>query len=68
MERTQNFVISIVIMIIFSSLIYKFLFRKNSSNIFSLLLIGVVCGTLFESLTTFMQVLIDPLRISDGTR
>ncbi|MDU4937186.1 MAG: iron chelate uptake ABC transporter family permease subunit [Clostridium sp.] len=59
--KNANFVISIIIMIIFSSLIYKFLFRKNSNNIFSLLLIGVVCGTLFESLTTFMQVLIDPL-------
>lgn len=59
--KNANFVISIVIMIIFSSLIYKFIFRKNSSNIFSLLLIGVICGTLFESLTTFMQVLIDPL-------
>ncbi|MFR3911221.1 MAG: iron chelate uptake ABC transporter family permease subunit [Clostridium paraputrificum] len=58
--KNANFVISIIIMI-FSSLIYKFLFRKNSNNIFSLLLIGVVCGTLFESLTTFMQVLIDPL-------
>ncbi|VYU64785.1 iron chelate uptake ABC transporter family permease subunit [Clostridium paraputrificum] len=59
--KNANFVISIIIMIIFSSLIYKFIFRKNSSNIFSLLLIGVICGTLFESLTTFMQVLIDPL-------
>ena len=59
--KNTNFVISIIVMILFSSLIYKFLFRKNSNNIFSLLLIGVICGTLFESLTTFMQVLIDPL-------
>ncbi len=33
----------------------------SSKNIFTLLLVGVVCGTLFESLTTFMQVLIDPV-------
>lgn len=59
--KNANFVISIIVMIIFSSLIYKFLFGKNSNNIFTLLLIGVICGTLFESLTTFMQVLIDPL-------
>lgn len=59
--KNTNFIVSIIIMIIFSSIIYKFLFRKNSNNIFSLLLIGIVCGTLFESLTTFMQVLIDPL-------
>ena len=56
-----NFLITIAAMLLFSSLLYKFLFKKNSKNIFNLLLIGVVCGTLFESLTTFMQVLIDPV-------
>lgn len=59
--KHTNFILSIIVMTLFSSLIYKFLFSKNSNNIFSLLLIGVVCGTFFESLTTFMQVLIDPL-------
>ena len=56
-----NFIISIVAMLLFSSLMYKFIFKKGSKNIFTLLLVGVVCGTLFESLTTFMQVLIDPV-------
>lgn len=56
-----NFIITIASMLVFSSLIYKFLFKKGSKNIFTLLLVGVVCGTLFESLTTFMQVLIDPV-------
>lgn len=56
-----NFIITIASMLIFSSVIYKFLFKKGSKNIFTLLLVGVVCGTLFESLTTFMQVLIDPV-------
>ncbi len=59
--KNVNFIISIIIMILFSTLIYRFLFKKGSKNIFSLLLIGIVCGTLFESLTTFMQVLIDPI-------
>ena len=56
-----NFIISIIAMLLFSSLMYKFIFKKGSKNIFTLLLVGVVCGTLFESLTTFMQVLIDPV-------
>lgn len=56
-----NFIITIMAMLLFSSLIYKFIFKKGSKNIFTLLLVGVVCGTLFESLTTFMQVLIDPV-------
>lgn len=55
-----NFVITILVMIAFSALLYKFVFRKGSKNIFTILLIGVICGTLFESLTGFMQVLIDP--------
>ena len=53
----------------FSSLIFQTVtnnriltpFKNGSKNIFTLLLVGVVCGTLFESLTTFMQVLIDPV-------
>ena len=56
-----NFIITIASMLLFSSLMYKFIFKKGSKNIFTLLLVGVVCGTLFESLTTFMQVLIDPV-------
>lgn len=56
-----NFIITIAAMLIFSSVIYKFLFKGGNKNIFTLLLVGVVCGTLFQSLTTFMQVLIDPV-------
>ena len=56
-----NFIITIAAMLLFSSFIYKFLFKKGNKNIFTLLLVGVVCGTLFESLTIFMQVLIDPV-------
>lgn len=60
-DANINFMISVVIMIGFSTIMYKFLFKKGSKNIFTLLLIGIVAGTLFESLTTFMQVLIDPI-------
>ena len=56
-----NFIITIISMLLFSSILYKFIFKNGSKNIFTLLLVGVVCGTLFESLTTFMQVLIDPV-------
>lgn len=56
-----NFILSVLIMMVFSSAIYKYIFKKGSNNIFTLLLIGVIAGALFESLTTFMQVLIDPL-------
>ena len=52
-----NFIITIISMLLFSSILYKFIFKNGSKNIFTLLLVGVVCGTL----TTFMQVLIDPV-------
>ncbi|QPB42053.1 iron chelate uptake ABC transporter family permease subunit [Rodentibacter haemolyticus] len=54
------FVICTGVMMVFSLLLYHFLFKKESQNIFFLLLVGIVFGTFFGSLTTFMEVLIDP--------
>ncbi|MFD0966433.1 iron chelate uptake ABC transporter family permease subunit [Seminibacterium arietis] len=47
-------------MILFALLLYYFLFNKSRQNIFFLLLVGIVFGTFFQSMTTFMEVLIDP--------
>lgn len=55
-----NFLISVGFMVLFSALLYRFLFKGEGKNIYLLLLIGIVFGTLFSSMTTFMQVLIDP--------
>lgn len=54
-----NFIVSVGLMVVFSVLLFLFLFKKKK-NIFFLLLFGMVFSTLFQSLTTFMQVLIDP--------
>ncbi|OOF56057.1 iron chelate uptake ABC transporter family permease subunit [Rodentibacter myodis] len=54
------FVVCTGLMMLFSLLLYHFLFKKESQNIFFLLLVGIVFGTFFGSLTTFMEVLIDP--------
>lgn len=51
---------STCVMICFMLALYHFLFKKESQNIFFLLLVGIVFGTFFGSLTTFMEVLIDP--------
>lgn len=48
------------LMLLFALLLYQFLFRGEQRNLFFLLLVGVICGTFFQSLTTFMEVLIDP--------
>jgi iron complex transport system permease protein len=46
-------------MVIFSTLLFGFLFKREE-NIYFLLLIGIIIGTLFGSLSEFMQILIDP--------
>ncbi|MDA3130018.1 iron chelate uptake ABC transporter family permease subunit [Aliibacillus thermotolerans] len=55
-----NFALSITLMVAFAFLLYHFLFRGEGRNIYFLLLIGIVFGTFFDSLSSFMQMLIDP--------
>ena len=58
-DNRINFIISSCAMIVFSAVLYKIVFTKTN-NVFLLLLVGTVFGTLFRSLSSFMQVLIDP--------
>ena len=58
-NQTVNFFLSIGLMIIFALILFKLLFKRGN-NIYFLLLIGLIFGTFFQSLSTFMQVLIDP--------
>ncbi|OPA79387.1 iron ABC transporter permease [Paenibacillus selenitireducens] len=55
-----NFIICLGLMIVFSAILFKVMFRGEGRNIYFLLLIGLIFGTLFQSLASFMQVLIDP--------
>lgn len=59
-NKKINFIICVVLMVFVSSLLYKGLFTKGRGNIVFLLLIGMICGTLFSSLSSFMQMVIDP--------
>ncbi len=59
-SKEFNFLLSVGIMVLFTGLLFKLLFQGGGRNLYLLLLIGVVFGTLFQSMTTFMQVLIDP--------
>ena len=55
-----NFIISVIFMVIFSSILFRMLLKKEDTNIFFLLLVGLIFGTLFESISSFMQMIIDP--------
>ncbi len=60
MNGNINYLLSVGIMIIFSLVFYRLLFKGEDNNIYFLLLIGMILGTFFSSFTSFMQVLIDP--------
>lgn len=60
MNRNVNFIISVSVVVLFSMGLYKLLFRKEEKGVFFLLLTGLIFGTLFQSLSDFMQMVIDP--------
>lgn len=59
-DKSSNFLLSSTLMILSSFVLYKKLFEKSNNNIIFLLLVGMIFGTLFKSISTFMQVIIDP--------
>ncbi|WIV13405.1 iron chelate uptake ABC transporter family permease subunit [Proteiniborus sp. MB09-C3] len=59
-----NFILATGCMSLFSIILFKLLFKREGNNIFFLLLLGLVFGTFFQSLSSFMQVLIDPNEFS----
>lgn len=59
-NKNYNFFISVIAMIIFALLLYRFLFNAGKRPIYFLLLVGIIIGTFLGSITTFLQVLIDP--------
>lgn len=59
-DSRVNFIASTVFMLIGTFILYKLLLSNGKTNIYVLLLVGTIFGTFFRSLSTFMQVLIDP--------
>ena len=60
MGSNLNFLISGGLMIIFSLLLFKMMFRRENTNLFFLLMIGMIFGTFFSSISSFMQMIMDP--------
>ncbi|AJR06146.1 ABC transporter permease [Photobacterium gaetbulicola] len=55
-----NFLLTTLIMSGFSMLLFTLYFRRANSNVFTLLLIGIVCGSLFSSISSFFTMILDP--------
>jgi len=58
-NQNVNFILSVGLMILFALILFRVLFNRGN-NVYFILLIGIIFGTFFQSLTTFMHVLIDP--------
>ncbi|MDO5376262.1 MAG: iron chelate uptake ABC transporter family permease subunit [Staphylococcus rostri] len=55
-----NFTLSLVAMIVFALLLFEGIFRVGQFSVYFILLIGVILGTFFRSLTGFLELLINP--------
>ncbi len=59
-DAKLNFIFTIVIMLVFSSFLFRSLFVGEQREVHFLLLVGVVAGTLFQSLSSFLHMVLDP--------
>lgn len=56
----ERFAVNAIALSVFSLLLFRWLFRSHSRNLFVLVLVGIVLGTLFASLSTFASRLLSP--------
>lgn len=54
------FVLNIILMVLVSVVLFSTLLKREKQNLFLLLMIGMILGTLFNSMSTFLQVMMDP--------
>lgn len=59
-NQTTLFILSLVFMMLFTFILFKIMFRRENNNVFFISLLGIVFGTFFSSMTTFMANLLDP--------
>ncbi|MEN3930976.1 iron chelate uptake ABC transporter family permease subunit [Microvirga sp. W0021] len=55
-----GFLMTLLLMVGASTLLFLLMFRRDDQNIYFLVLVGFVFGTVFSGLADFMQVIIDP--------
>ncbi|MEY9211144.1 iron chelate uptake ABC transporter family permease subunit [Thermobifida halotolerans] len=59
-DARLKFGFEIAVMVAFSVLLFRLLFRRGSHDLYVMVLVGIVLGTLFSGLSTFVSRLIDP--------
>ncbi len=59
-----NFISVTLLMIIFSLIIFTYVLKRSKHNLYLLLLVGTILNTLFSSISSFLQMVIDPNEFS----
>ncbi len=60
LDPKLRFIVEVILMCVFAGMLYRWLFAGTRQSLHLMLLVGIVFGVLFRSLTSFMQRLIDP--------
>jgi len=60
MNKNVQFALAVGLMTVFAGMLYKLLFKREGNHLYYLLLVGIICGTFFSSISSFMQMLLDP--------
>lgn len=55
-----SFLISLIVMIGFSLLLFQGIFRIGNVSVYLILLFGIILGTFFRSITGFLELIINP--------
>ncbi len=64
MKPSLNFLVSVLVMVSIGTLFYGIILKKMQRDLFVLLLVGTVLGTLFSSISATMQMMMDPNEFS----
>ena len=55
-----NFFVTLIAMVLFSLLLFEGMFKLGHFSVHFILLVGVILGTFFRSITSFIQLIMDP--------
>lgn len=55
-----NFLITLIVMVLFSLLLFQVIFKLGHFSVYFILLVGVILGTFFRSITSFLQLIMNP--------
>lgn len=59
-QTLMQFLLNVLLMMSVSVILSKLLLGKSQNDLFLLMMIGMILGTFFGSISTFLQVLMDP--------